>query len=147
MKISVIITLKKDVLDPQGKVIHQTLDGMGFNDINEVRQIANRAIEEARSFSRPQFIEFQTHRWREHCGPNYDDELGYREDGELEYWYERCPIKRTKQLLRESGAIDASLFESLEENIAKEIEEAFSYALKSLKPVSRGLEESLYARR
>jgi len=38
MKISVIITLKKDVLDPQGKVIHQTLGGMGFNNINEVRQ-------------------------------------------------------------------------------------------------------------
>ena len=38
MKISVVITLKKDVLDPQGKVIHQTLDGMGFNNINEVRQ-------------------------------------------------------------------------------------------------------------
>ena len=38
MKISVIITLKKDVLDPQGKVIHQTLDGMGFENINEVRQ-------------------------------------------------------------------------------------------------------------
>tara|TARA_B100001175_G_C19415132_1_gene593232 strand:+ start:722 stop:964 length:243 start_codon:yes stop_codon:yes gene_type:complete len=38
MKISVVITLKKDVLDPQGKVIHQTLDGMGFDNINEVRQ-------------------------------------------------------------------------------------------------------------
>ena len=38
MKISVIITLKKDVLDPQGKIIHQTLDGMGFDDLNEVRQ-------------------------------------------------------------------------------------------------------------
>ena len=38
MKISVIITLKKDVLDPQGKVIHQTLEGIGFTDINEVRQ-------------------------------------------------------------------------------------------------------------
>jgi phosphoribosylformylglycinamidine synthase len=38
MKISAIITLKKDVLDPQGKVIHQTLDGMGFNNISEVRQ-------------------------------------------------------------------------------------------------------------
>ena len=38
MKISVIITLKKDVLDPQGKVIHQALEGMGFNDVNEVRQ-------------------------------------------------------------------------------------------------------------
>ena len=38
MKISVVITLKKDVLDPQGKVIHQTLDGMGFDTVNEVRQ-------------------------------------------------------------------------------------------------------------
>ena len=38
MKISVIITLKNDVLDPQGKVIHQALDGMGFGDVNEVRQ-------------------------------------------------------------------------------------------------------------
>jgi len=38
MKISIIITLKKNVLDPQGKVIHQTLDGMGFEGINEVRQ-------------------------------------------------------------------------------------------------------------
>jgi len=38
MKVSVIITLKKDVLDPQGKVIQQALDGMGFKDINEIRQ-------------------------------------------------------------------------------------------------------------
>ena len=38
MKISAVITLKKDVLDPQGKIIHQTLDGMGFKNVNEVRQ-------------------------------------------------------------------------------------------------------------
>ena len=38
MKISVIITLKKDVLDPQGKIIHQALEGMGFDNVNEVRQ-------------------------------------------------------------------------------------------------------------
>ena len=38
MKISAIITLKKDVLDPQGKVIQQALDGMGFKNIDEVRQ-------------------------------------------------------------------------------------------------------------
>ena len=38
MKVSAIITLKRDVLDPQGKVIQQALDGMGFKDVNEVRQ-------------------------------------------------------------------------------------------------------------
>ena len=38
MKVSAVITLKKDVLDPQGKVIHQAVDGMGFKNIDEVRQ-------------------------------------------------------------------------------------------------------------
>jgi len=38
LKVSTIITLKKEVLDPQGKVIKSTLDGMGFNNINEIRQ-------------------------------------------------------------------------------------------------------------
>tara|TARA_Y100000590_G_scaffold376870_1_gene442762 strand:- start:1597 stop:1830 length:234 start_codon:yes stop_codon:yes gene_type:complete len=38
MKIKVIVTLKKGVLDPQGKAIQQTLNGMGFSNVNEVRQ-------------------------------------------------------------------------------------------------------------
>ena len=38
MKFSVIITLKKDVLDPQGKVIEQTLQGMGINNLKNLRQ-------------------------------------------------------------------------------------------------------------
>ena len=38
MIIKIIITLKKSVLDPQGTVIHQALNGMGFKNVNEVRQ-------------------------------------------------------------------------------------------------------------
>ncbi len=38
MKFAVIITLKKDVLDPQGKVIEQTLKGMGVNSLKNLRQ-------------------------------------------------------------------------------------------------------------
>ena len=38
MKIKVIVTLKKSVLDPQGAIIQQTLDGMGFNNVNNIRQ-------------------------------------------------------------------------------------------------------------
>ncbi len=38
MKIKIIVTLKKSVLDPQGTVIQQALNGMGFNNVNEVRQ-------------------------------------------------------------------------------------------------------------
>ena len=38
MKIKVIVTLKNGVLDPQGKAIQQTLNGMGFESVEEVRQ-------------------------------------------------------------------------------------------------------------
>ena len=38
MKISVTVALKKDVLDPQGKVVKQTLKNMGYECIKNVRQ-------------------------------------------------------------------------------------------------------------
>ena len=38
MKIKVIVTLKNGVLDPQGKAIQQTLNGMNFSEVKEVRQ-------------------------------------------------------------------------------------------------------------
>ena len=38
MKIKIVVTLKNGVLDPQGKAIQQTLNGMGFPEIETVRQ-------------------------------------------------------------------------------------------------------------
>ena len=38
MKVKVIVTLKNGVLDPQGKAIQQTLNGMNFDKVSEVRQ-------------------------------------------------------------------------------------------------------------
>ena len=38
MKFSVTVTLKKDVLDPQGKVVQNTLQNLGMNNLKSVRQ-------------------------------------------------------------------------------------------------------------
>ena len=38
MKVKIIVTLKNGVLDPQGKAIQQTLNGMNFSNVDEVRQ-------------------------------------------------------------------------------------------------------------
>jgi len=38
MKVKIIVTLKSEVLDPQGKAIQQTLNSMGFNNVKDVRQ-------------------------------------------------------------------------------------------------------------
>ena len=38
MKFSVTVTLKKDVLDPQGKVVQNTLQSLGMENLKNVRQ-------------------------------------------------------------------------------------------------------------
>ena len=38
MKFSVTVTLKKDVLDPQGKVVQNTLQNLGMNNLKSIRQ-------------------------------------------------------------------------------------------------------------
>ncbi len=45
MKFSVTVTLKKDVLDPQGKVVRNTLVNMGMNDLKSIRQGKHFEIE------------------------------------------------------------------------------------------------------
>ena len=45
MKFSITVTLKKDVLDPQGKVVQNTLIDMGMNNLKSIRQGKHFEIE------------------------------------------------------------------------------------------------------
>ena len=42
--------------------------------------------------NKPALVEFKTYRWLEHCGPNWDDDLGYRSREEVKRWLKKCPI-------------------------------------------------------
>ena len=106
------------------------------NDVLSVSTIAQFAIQQARDRISPQFIEFETHRWREHCGPYFDDDLGYRQGGELEYWLERCPIKNTLQQLIDNGTINENANLKIEADIQEEIDAAFNFALQSIEDQS-----------
>lgn len=63
------------------------------HDFENLYEIFQKSIDIARSFAGPILIEVMTHRYREHCGPNYDDELNYRDQKFLEYWKNRDIIK------------------------------------------------------
>jgi|TARA_Y100000590_G_C14832055_1_gene680510 phosphoribosylformylglycinamidine synthase len=59
LKISVIVTLKKEVLDPQGKIINQTINNMGISSISNVRQgkyfdieVNNNNLEESKKITK-----------------------------------------------------------------------------------------------
>ena len=103
------------------------------NDVLNVSTIAQFAIKQARERVSPQFLEFKTHRWREHCGPYFDDDLGYRKGGELEYWLQRCPINNALQQLIANGALNENSNKKIEQTIQQEINRAFDVALKSVR--------------
>ena len=122
----------------------KTEEGDG-NDIPSVSKIAANAINNVRDGGGPQFIEYHTYRWLEHCGPNDDDDLGYRPKGELSVWKDRCPIAKLENLLLKDGVITVETKEIIEKEIESEIAEAFEYALTSIPPASDSMSEHLYA--
>ncbi len=63
------------------------------HDYEDLYEIFEKSSQIAKSFLGPVLIEVMTHRYREHCGPNYDDELNYRDEKFLEYWRERDIIR------------------------------------------------------
>jgi len=106
------------------------------NDIEAVVDISCEAVSRIYQDKGPQFLEFETYRWLEHCGPNEDDHLGYRPEQELQKWKEKCPIKRTQKHLLDEGLITESKLVSIQESIENEIHAAFEFARSSPAPAS-----------
>ena len=115
------------------------------NDVEAVLSIAKVAVGNARSGKGPQFIEFKTYRWREHCGPSFDDDLNYRSQPEIDDGLKDCPIAKFEARLTKRKAFSSSEREIFEREIRDEIEGAFKFALSSVKPLSQDAEGRLYA--
>ena len=116
------------------------------NDVEEVLDIAKQAVSNARQGKGPQFLEFQTYRWREHCGPNYDDELAYRSKQEIEAGKQDCPLAGYLSKLQSRNSEFAGVSKDFEVEINEEISRAFTYALASEKPVAGNIADHVYAR-
>ena len=115
------------------------------NDVEEVLSIARTAVGNARQGKGPQFIELKVYRWREHCGPDFDDGLNYRSALEIEDGLKNCPIARFAEQLKENNTMTLSDIEHSEAEIREEIAGAFKFALSSAKPSIKGAGERIYA--
>lgn len=74
----------------------------------------------------PVLLEISTFRHREHCGPNFDDSLGYRPPEYVENGLSEDPINLLKSVLTPTRKVD--WIASYEEIVRKEIEHAFATA-------------------
>lgn len=115
------------------------------NDVEQVYQMTVEAVKRAKSDSGPTFLELNTYRWREHCGPNYDNDLGYRTEAEFQKWKVKCPIAQTQTKLMDSGILTAVDLEAMEKAIADEIAEAVDFAKTSPFPDPQALFDHIYA--
>jgi TPP-dependent pyruvate/acetoin dehydrogenase alpha subunit len=123
------------VRQPEDRNIQKMVDGMGIsgkqgdgNNPNEVYQLIEEALQNIRSGGGPVFLEFFTYRWREHCGPNFDNDIGYRTEAEFQSWKSRDPIIYFENELRQRNIINDRTIDIMELDIAREIQEAFVFA-------------------
>ena len=89
-----------EVRQPVDRKIHKMVRAMGIsaqhgngNDVEEVARKVKHAKTIILKSGGPQFLEFDTYRWREHCGPNFDNNIGYREESEFLKWKKKDPLK------------------------------------------------------
>ena len=89
-----------EVRQPVDRKIYKMVRAMGIsaqhgngNDVEEVARRVKHAKTMILKSGGPQFLEFDTYRWREHCGPNFDNNIGYREESEFLKWKKKDPLK------------------------------------------------------
>ena len=124
-----------DVRQPKERKIYKMVKSFGIksfsgngNNISEVYKITQNAVEQIKAGNGPQFIEFSTYRWLEHCGPNYDNDIGYRTKYEFLAWKEQDPIRYCEKLILN---LSTNEIENYRKNIKSIVDDAFEFTKNS----------------
>ena len=91
-------------------------------------------LKKVMTFKKTLFIEVETYRYYEHCGPNKDDNLNYRPKNEVEFWTKRDPVDLTEKFLLKNKVLEKEDLLKIKNKISKQISDAFNFAKNSNKP-------------
>jgi pyruvate dehydrogenase E1 component alpha subunit len=127
----------KRVRQPIERKIYQMVEAIGIrsghgdgNDAPAVYLQVSEALKEVRRDG-PLFLEFDTYRWREHCGANYDNDIGYRSEAEFLEWKARDPVGRLEWSMLNDASVTPSGIDFMQQEIAGEVNAAFEFAQSS----------------
>jgi TPP-dependent pyruvate/acetoin dehydrogenase alpha subunit len=140
------------VRQPENRSIAKMAEGLGItasagngNDVVQVFKMTVDALNGIRVGSGPRFLEFSTYRWLEHCGPNFDNDIGYRSEEEFLEWKKRDPIARYEDELISRGVLTHKDLKVMDAEIQREVFEAFDFADASPYPDPESAGFDLYA--
>jgi len=119
----------------------QRIDG---NDVICVYQTMLNAVDQIRRDGNPSFVECLTYRIREHVGPLFDYDRGYRSREEVSSWMERCPIQSFKKRLVAEDIMTAEEILKEERRWERESDEAYAEALQSPWPSPEEMLRDVY---
>lgn len=108
------------------------IDSFHLNSKDPIKFCEN--LKKIMMIKKPLFIEVDTYRYYEHCGPNKDDNLNYRPKKEVEFWSKRDPVDLTEKYLLNKKFLEKEDLIKIKKKILKEISEAFNFAKKSKEP-------------
>ena len=109
------------------------IDSYYLNSHNPIKFCEN--LKKIMKINKPLFIEVDTYRYYEHCGPNLDDNLNYRPKKEVKFWKERDPVSITEKYLLKNNILNAKKIIEMKKKINNEIINAFKFAKKSKNPI------------
>ena len=101
------------------------------HDLMKVFLKSKKIINYIKNVSRPSLLDIDTYRYLEHCGPNSDDYLNYRNPKEVKKWKKNCQIEKYQNLLFKQKSTKLN---DIKKSINKEIDNAFKYAYAGKKP-------------
>jgi len=101
-----------------------------YNSIKDTKDI----FDYSKKTLNPIFLQFDTYRHREHCGPNFDDHLNYRDPNEVKMFLKNCPIHLSQIHLKKYFKSKNDFFKKEEKLIKDNIKKLFKNALKSKLP-------------
>lgn len=132
------------IAEPFGIEIH-TVDG---NDVLQVHDEGQHAVETCRIGNGPVFMEFMTYRYRGHVGPD-DNIQGIHTDmrprEEVAIWMEKDPIKKFERYLTDQGMMDENELQGIRNEVADEIWDAKDFAINSPGPSGEDLTKYVFA--
>lgn len=134
----------REVTEVANAMVVNAREGNG-NDVEEVYRLAFDAVTRARAGKGPELLYLNTYRSREHCGPNYDDDLGYRSETDVDAWRLRCPLATYERVLKERRILDQAHKLRVEGIYRDEIVAATEYAKNCSFPSEMKVYENVFA--
>jgi len=120
---------------PKGRKIHKWTKSLGLHtahidgtDAIATYNAIKDIVEHVRSGKGPALLEIDTYRWREHCGPNYDNDIGYRTEEEYISWRNRDAQNKLEQEMLSNGELTQEELNNIEKRISGEVNTAFEKA-------------------